>query len=836
METGIRCAACGRQDFAGGRRCPYCAEPLPEAKVGAEAHQGADGQAPAGNRSSQAAGVAAGVLACSLKSVVWSALKMACTTGLSMLVMMCWQASRHGWWFGVSFVALAFVHEMGHVWMLRRQGIPASAPVFIPFVGAIIGMKRMPADAAAEAAVGIGGPAVGTAASVLCLAAYTVTGWAVLLPAAFFGFLLNLVNLLPVSPLDGGRIVAAVSPRIWWLGLPLLFALAWFTHSIILWIVLLAGIARALTAHKSKEYFRVPAATRRLFGAAYLGMVVTAGGLCYGTYVVGTRTGVWDALERTAGKGTNKPLMAAGVWWSRARQDASNFLALPPRAAAETVSGLAHALPSGVRWGMVAWSAGMLAVAWILVGVGLWIGAGRPAGWRGWVYPGAGAFWGVATVAAVIAGSAAAFPALVAYLGLLLGIALSARGSASRWFRRGAITPRRAAARGGAFRGLLILLVIANLWGILTVGPTIALLIIGLVIYDRSMRVEARATLMGMGDPEEGLRMREDALRSPWLPLFSRVTLSEDAVRTCLGMGQFERGIGHAQTMLRQLGNSRSFGLKVRVLLAGALIETGRYAEAVEQVSVVYAAEALLSGQRAFATWRNHGDRLMAHLSIRRGLPEDALLYAGRVLDAAAGFDEEEMLGAGDTEKDAMGQDTGLCAALQGRRRVLPPVPGADPTRPGDYWAERRGRTAYARRMGLMRSAHAAETGAEVVVAHWCRAEALRQTGDLETAAGACEAGLTICSTMGGFWRSHLLSARAAVRCAEGHWEEALSDADGALRAFDRNVDAHFWLARALWATGRGAEAAAALREGANLNPGHAYAQRCAAALRGPSR
>ena len=89
---------------------------------------------------------------------------------------------------------------------------------------------------------------------------------------------------------------------------------------------------------------------------------------------------------------------------------------------------------------------------------------------------------------------------------------------------------------------------------------------------------------------------------------------------------------------------------------------------------------------------------------------------------------------------------------------------------------------------------------------------------------------------MGGFWRSHLLSARAAVRCAEGHWEEALSDADGALRAFDRNVDAHFWLARALWATGRGAEAAAALREGANLNPGHAYAQRCAAALRGPSR
>ena len=108
--------------------------------------------------------------------------------------------------FAIGFVLLIFVHELGHALVLRRQGIPAGAPVFIPFLGAVIAMKGMPRNAWVEALVGIGGPALGTAGAVVCLAMGWLTGAPIWLALASTGFLLNLFNLLPISPLDGGRI------------------------------------------------------------------------------------------------------------------------------------------------------------------------------------------------------------------------------------------------------------------------------------------------------------------------------------------------------------------------------------------------------------------------------------------------------------------------------------------------------------------------------------------------------------------------------------------------------------------------------------------------------
>ena len=148
------------------------------------------------------------------------------TTSATMLVSIGAYALIWGWQFGVGFVLLLLVHEMGHVIQLRREGIPASAPMFIPFLGALVAMKELPKDAAAEARVGLAGPVLGSLGALVPLALYGVTGDELFKALAFVGFFLNLFNLLPVLPLDGGRAMAALSPALWLVGFALLVAAA----------------------------------------------------------------------------------------------------------------------------------------------------------------------------------------------------------------------------------------------------------------------------------------------------------------------------------------------------------------------------------------------------------------------------------------------------------------------------------------------------------------------------------------------------------------------------------------------------------------------------------
>src|SRR5437868_4676391 len=117
-----------------------------------------------------------------------------------------------GWWFGIGLVVLLFVHEMGHVLEARHQGLPVSAPLFIPFMGALITMKQMPHNAWREAKLAIAGPLLGSAGALLLYILGLVYDSQQLKALAFLGFLLNLFNLLPVIPLDGGRIAAALHP------------------------------------------------------------------------------------------------------------------------------------------------------------------------------------------------------------------------------------------------------------------------------------------------------------------------------------------------------------------------------------------------------------------------------------------------------------------------------------------------------------------------------------------------------------------------------------------------------------------------------------------------
>ena len=143
---------------------------------------------------------------------------------LSMLLSIGVYALVFGWAYAVGFVVLLLVHEMGHFVAARRRGLNVGAPTFIPFVGAWIELKDMPHDAETEAYVGVAGPLAGTVGALACFYLARSTGGSLLLALAYSGFMLNFFNLKPLLPFDGGRITAAISPRLWLLGAPLLVA------------------------------------------------------------------------------------------------------------------------------------------------------------------------------------------------------------------------------------------------------------------------------------------------------------------------------------------------------------------------------------------------------------------------------------------------------------------------------------------------------------------------------------------------------------------------------------------------------------------------------------
>jgi Zn-dependent protease len=223
-----------------------------------------------------------GALAVKFKGVLLLIPKLkVLTTSASMLVSVAAYSLIWGWTFALGFVLLLLVHELGHVIQLRREGIEASAPVFIPFLGAAVWAKSLGDDAAAEARVGLAGPVLGTlgAAALVPVALATDDDfWRAL---AFTGFFLNLFNLLPVVPLDGGRAFAALAPWMWFAGLFAVVALVFAApNPIILLIALLAAYEtwrrikhRRAGGAETRAYYAVTKRQRLAIGAVYLGLV-----------------------------------------------------------------------------------------------------------------------------------------------------------------------------------------------------------------------------------------------------------------------------------------------------------------------------------------------------------------------------------------------------------------------------------------------------------------------------------------------------------------------------------------------------------------------------------
>jgi Zn-dependent protease len=133
------------------------------------------------------------------------------TTFFSMMLALGVYWTAFGWRFALGLIASIYVHEMGHVNALRRYGIAATAPMFIPGFGALVRLKQYPATPAEDARVGLAGPLWGTLAAVAFLAAGSVLEWPSLLAIARAGAWINLFNLIPVWQLDGGRGFNALS-------------------------------------------------------------------------------------------------------------------------------------------------------------------------------------------------------------------------------------------------------------------------------------------------------------------------------------------------------------------------------------------------------------------------------------------------------------------------------------------------------------------------------------------------------------------------------------------------------------------------------------------------
>jgi Zn-dependent protease len=230
-------------------------------------------------RKLSAAGAAILALLAKLKAILLllPKFKLLATAG-TMVVSIVAYGSIWGFAFGAGFVLLILVHEMGHVIQLRREGIKASAPIFIPFMGAVIGSRSLGDNALAEARVGLAGPILGSIGAAACLVVWHVTGNQIWQGLAYTGFFLNLFNLIPMVPLDGGRAMAAMAPWMWVAGFAGLAVLAFiFPNPIFILILLLGGyeIYRRWQRHRAGAvvdvaYYKVAPVDRAKVAAVYL--------------------------------------------------------------------------------------------------------------------------------------------------------------------------------------------------------------------------------------------------------------------------------------------------------------------------------------------------------------------------------------------------------------------------------------------------------------------------------------------------------------------------------------------------------------------------------------
>jgi Zn-dependent protease len=189
-----------------------------------------------------------------------------------------WQKNPIGLILG--FVVVTLIHEVGHAVAIRAKGLRTGYMVFIPFVGGAVTLKDQPRSAYDDAQIGLAGPIAGTAASLVSLQVFKWTGNPLYLSIAALGFTLNLINLLPIGMLDGGRISAAVTKWTWVLGGAILtYKVISQPNPLLILILVLAvfQVYASILREKEGTFYEVTGAQRTAVAVAYFSLVIFLG-------------------------------------------------------------------------------------------------------------------------------------------------------------------------------------------------------------------------------------------------------------------------------------------------------------------------------------------------------------------------------------------------------------------------------------------------------------------------------------------------------------------------------------------------------------------------------
>jgi Zn-dependent protease len=201
-----------------------------------------------------------------------------------------------GWRLGIVILLLLAAHELGHYFAYRAYGLPVRAPVFVPFLGAYTAGAISP-DLEADAYIALAGPLTGLALAGVCYVVGDATGDRFWLACANIGAFLNLFNMIPVLPFDGGRVIGAIWPPLWIAGAVLFVAAAAWLHVPIIFVLLIAllGLPAMISAFRGQVDPRAAAMTnaaRVRVGLWYLATVI---GLIY---VVGQAQGALPSMGK----------------------------------------------------------------------------------------------------------------------------------------------------------------------------------------------------------------------------------------------------------------------------------------------------------------------------------------------------------------------------------------------------------------------------------------------------------------------------------------------------------------------------------------------------------